>query len=202
MPSQKSQSTIRSPVTVMLVSLDRLAVAGFPHGVSHTSCTGLTLKAGAEGVQSKLATLSSSDTVAAMVAISEVAETEMGGTSGGLYSIFMSALAKGLLKASDEQRSDKATAEVWARGLEVSHGSGSDPKDCNTALDTEIAQQTTTSLQGLASCRRLTSDSSAARSQYIVHLHSGAPSFANTGRPTRGIRHHFRLRSFVVPCCV
>ncbi|KAK4058105.1 hypothetical protein OIO90_000844 [Microbotryomycetes sp. JL221] len=80
---------------------------------------GLTLKAGAEAVQGKMASLNMDDVVAAMVSIGEVAENDMGGTSGGLYSIFMSALAKGLLTAADENKQDKATAEVWARALEL-----------------------------------------------------------------------------------
>lgn len=64
--------------------------------------------------------MSDKDVVKAMVAIGEVVEKDMGGTSGGLYSIFFSALAKGLLEAAKEKEEEKATAEVWARGLEVS----------------------------------------------------------------------------------
>lgn len=82
---------------------------------------GQTLKSGAEGVQAKLGSseLSETDCVKAMVCISEVVENDMGGTSGGLFSIFFSALSKGLLQAAKEKSSDKATAEVWARALEV-----------------------------------------------------------------------------------
>lgn len=80
---------------------------------------GLTLKAGAEGVEAKLASLAQDDVVKAMVQIGEVTEEAMGGTSGGLYSIFFSALAKGLLDAGKEKSAEKATAEVWSRGLEV-----------------------------------------------------------------------------------
>lgn len=39
---------------------------------------------------------------------------------GGLYAILLSSLTKGLLEASKEQDSKIATAQVWARGLEVS----------------------------------------------------------------------------------
>lgn len=63
--------------------------------------------------------ISSTDVVAAMIAIAEVVEVEMGGTSGGLYSIFFNGLSKGLLEAQREKQSETATAEVWARGLEV-----------------------------------------------------------------------------------
>ncbi|ORY73441.1 Dak1 domain-domain-containing protein [Leucosporidium creatinivorum] len=82
---------------------------------------GLTLKSGAEGVEARMASngVSDKDVVKAMVAIGEVVEKEMGGTSGGLYSIFFSALAKGLLEAAKEKGEEKATAEVWARGLEL-----------------------------------------------------------------------------------
>lgn len=44
----------------------------------------------------------------------------MGGTSGGLYSIFFAGLSKGLLQAQEEKKSAIASPEVWARGLEVS----------------------------------------------------------------------------------
>ncbi|KAL8286260.1 hypothetical protein RQP46_004748 [Phenoliferia psychrophenolica] len=82
---------------------------------------GLTLKAGAEGVQAKLELdqISSEDVVAATLQIAEVVDVEMGGTSGGLYSIFFSGLSKGLLQAASERQADTATAEVWARGLEL-----------------------------------------------------------------------------------
>ncbi len=82
---------------------------------------GLTLKAGAEGILDAIAEnkISDEDVVAAMVGISKVVEEKMGGTSGGLYAILLSALSKGLLKAAEEQESEIATKEVWARGLEV-----------------------------------------------------------------------------------
>lgn len=54
-----------------------------------------------------------------MVACSEVVEREMGGTSGGLYAIALSGLSKGLVEAAKDKGSEVATAEVWARGLEV-----------------------------------------------------------------------------------
>lgn len=82
---------------------------------------GLTLKSGAEGVEAKLASnaVSDSDVVSAMVTIGEVVEKEMGGTSGGFYAIFFSALGKSFVQAAKEKGEEKATAEVWARALEV-----------------------------------------------------------------------------------
>lgn len=82
---------------------------------------GLTLKAGAEGILDAISRneISDEDVVAAMVGISKVVEDKMGGTSGGLYAILLSALSKGLLQAAKEQKSEVATSGVWARGLEV-----------------------------------------------------------------------------------
>lgn len=80
---------------------------------------GLTLKAGAEGVQAKFPSLSTTDVVDAIVDLSAVVERKMGGTSGGLYAIFLSALGKGLLTAAKEKSEETATAPVWARALEL-----------------------------------------------------------------------------------
>ncbi|KAM0755741.1 dihydroxyacetone kinase Dak1 [Meredithblackwellia eburnea MCA 4105] len=79
---------------------------------------GLTLKAGAEGLQERLAELSSNSLVESLNTIAEVADVKMGGTSGGLYSIFFSGLAKGLIQAQEELKEDRATPALWARGLE------------------------------------------------------------------------------------
>ncbi|EIW58792.1 dihydroxyacetone kinase [Trametes versicolor FP-101664 SS1] len=59
---------------------------------------GLTLKAGASAVLKGLQAgrISGDDVVRSVIAIAQVAEEEMGGTSGALYSIFFSALAQGL----------------------------------------------------------------------------------------------------------
>lgn len=82
---------------------------------------GLTLKAGAQGILDAISEnrIPDDDVVAAMVACSEVVEREMGGTSGGLYAIALSGLSKGLVEAAKDKESEVATAEVWARGLEV-----------------------------------------------------------------------------------
>lgn len=82
---------------------------------------GLTLKAGAQGILDAISEnrIPDDDVVAAMVACSEVVEREMGGTSGGLYAIALSGLSKGLVEAAKDKESEVATAEVWARGLEL-----------------------------------------------------------------------------------
>lgn len=135
---------------------------------------GVTLKQGAEGIEGKLGTseLSDKDVVAAMVCISEVVETEMGGTSGGLYSIFFSALSKGLLEAAKEKSSDRATAEVWARGLEVSLVDG--------ALYT-VTNDT---------CILL----STAGIERAVHIHPCTPALTHARRPSRRLHRHILLR--------
>jgi len=75
---------------------------------------GLTLKAGAEGVLQKIGdgTINGDDVIGSIIAISGVAEAAMGGTSGALYSIFFSALARAL---SDANLPEKHVAtEAWA----------------------------------------------------------------------------------------
>ncbi|TIA74467.1 hypothetical protein E3P92_01236 [Wallemia ichthyophaga] len=56
---------------------------------------GLTLKAGADGVLKRISSgaISGDNVARYILEVSEVAETDMGGTSGALYSIFFSALA-------------------------------------------------------------------------------------------------------------
>ncbi|KDE09614.1 hypothetical protein MVLG_00021 [Microbotryum lychnidis-dioicae p1A1 Lamole] len=83
---------------------------------------GLTLKAGAEALQTKISSdviPTDKDVVATLVGISAVVEKEMGGTSGGLYSIFFAALSKGVLQAAKDKGENKATSEVWAKALEL-----------------------------------------------------------------------------------
>ncbi|GAA5831207.1 hypothetical protein JCM3766R1_002968 [Sporobolomyces carnicolor] len=82
---------------------------------------GLTLKAGANGILDEISrnAISDDDVVRAMVECSAVVEKEMGGTSGGLYAIGLSGLSKGLIQAAKELESDRATVEVWSRGLEL-----------------------------------------------------------------------------------
>lgn len=73
---------------------------------------GLTLKAGATAVLKEVeeGRISGSDVVGSIIAISKVAEEQMGGTSGALYSIFFSGLAQGL----QQDASKPLTPTLWA----------------------------------------------------------------------------------------
>jgi len=65
---------------------------------------GLTLKGGATAVLQTIkdGRVSGEDVVASLIAISQVAEEQMGGTSGALFSIFFSSLAQGLHSSPTE----------------------------------------------------------------------------------------------------
>lgn len=75
---------------------------------------GLTLKGGATAVLGAIndGRVSGDDIVSSVITISQVAEEQMGGTSGALFSIFFSSLAQGL-------RSSTAEAINWSRALET-----------------------------------------------------------------------------------
>ncbi|KAF7303561.1 Dihydroxyacetone kinase [Mycena indigotica] len=79
---------------------------------------GLTLKSGAQAVQKAVAAknITGTDLVGDLLAVAKVAETDMGGTSGALYSIFFSALAQGVQGAAGGQLTT-ATPELWATAL-------------------------------------------------------------------------------------
>ncbi|KAF7302413.1 Dihydroxyacetone kinase [Mycena chlorophos] len=79
---------------------------------------GLTLKGGAQAVQKEIAAknIAGMDLVGDALVIAKVAETEMGGTSGALYSIFFSALAQGV-QAAGVGKSSTATPELWGTAL-------------------------------------------------------------------------------------
>ncbi|KAI0343088.1 dihydroxyacetone kinase [Trametopsis cervina] len=76
---------------------------------------GLTLKGGAEAVLAdiKSGKISGDNVVGSMIAISKVAEEQMGGTSGAIYSIFFSALAQALASSS----ATTLTPKLWSQGL-------------------------------------------------------------------------------------
>ncbi|KAG6900324.1 hypothetical protein C0993_012521 [Termitomyces sp. T159_Od127] len=78
---------------------------------------GLTLKAGAEAVLKKLSegSIKGNDINGSIIAIAQVAEEAMGGTSGALYSIFFSALAQGL--HAHATTGVTVTAELWSKAL-------------------------------------------------------------------------------------
>ncbi|KAL0065157.1 hypothetical protein AAF712_007827 [Marasmius tenuissimus] len=69
-----------------------------------------------DGVLNKIkdGSVDGSDVTGSVIAVSQVAEEDMGGTSGALYSIFFSALAQGLSAASS---SGTATPQVWSDAL-------------------------------------------------------------------------------------
>ncbi|CAK5265626.1 unnamed protein product [Mycena citricolor] len=56
--------------------------------------------------------IAGSDLVSDVVAISKVAETRMGGTSGAIYSIYLSALAQGI-----QTHAQNSAPEMWERAL-------------------------------------------------------------------------------------
>ncbi|PCH44361.1 dihydroxyacetone kinase 1 [Wolfiporia cocos MD-104 SS10] len=79
---------------------------------------GLTLKDGANGVlrETDSGRISGEDVVASVIAVSRVAEEQMGGTSGALYSIFFSALAQGL-QSTHSGSANTLTPAHWSRAL-------------------------------------------------------------------------------------
>ncbi|KAK7044661.1 dihydroxyacetone kinase [Favolaschia claudopus] len=78
---------------------------------------GLTLKAGAQAVEklTKEGSITGADLVSDIVAIAKIAENDMGGTSGALYSIFFSALAQGIQATANG--TSTVTPEVWGNAL-------------------------------------------------------------------------------------
>ncbi|PSK42913.1 Dihydroxyacetone kinase [Elsinoe australis] len=72
---------------------------------------GIGLKRGAEAVQKVLSSTSASDAAVLLDEIVAVVETNMDGTSGALYAIYLNALASGLRA----QSGGKADSKVWAQ---------------------------------------------------------------------------------------
>ncbi|KAL7812956.1 dihydroxyacetone kinase [Trichoderma aethiopicum] len=82
---------------------------------------GLCLKTGAEAVLKHLEGVSSSgnlDIVHFVRTIAQVIESNMDGTSGALYAIFVNALASGLQGQSSSQKTT-VTAQTWATALQA-----------------------------------------------------------------------------------
>lgn len=82
---------------------------------------GLCLKTGAEAVLKHLEGISSSgnlDIVHFVRTIAQVIESNMDGTSGALYAIFVNALASGLQGQSSSQKT-AVTAQTWAIALQA-----------------------------------------------------------------------------------
>lgn len=78
---------------------------------------GLTLKAGGASVLKALqdGRISGEDVTRSVIAVAQVAEEEMGGTSGALYSIFFSALAQGL--QANHAGAQTLTPKLWSAAL-------------------------------------------------------------------------------------
>ncbi|KAG8873587.1 Dihydroxyacetone kinase 2 [Tulasnella sp. 331] len=76
---------------------------------------GLTLKAGAEGVLLSLnkKDIKGENVISDILAIADVVEKHMGGTSGALYSIFFSGLINALCDVASSDAS-MITADIWA----------------------------------------------------------------------------------------
>ncbi|MBW0486208.1 hypothetical protein O181_025923 [Austropuccinia psidii MF-1] len=78
---------------------------------------GLTLKSGAEGLLQAISAgkIQGRDIIADLLQISEVVDREMGGTSGGFYSIFFNSLAVGVSK---NKTSSVIGASTWAKAVD------------------------------------------------------------------------------------
>ncbi|KAI0741558.1 dihydroxyacetone kinase [Daedaleopsis nitida] len=78
---------------------------------------GLTLKAGGASVLKALndGRISGEDVISSVIAVAKVAEEEMGGTSGALYSIFFSALAQGL--QANHAGAQTLSPALWSAAL-------------------------------------------------------------------------------------
>ncbi|KAI7954277.1 hypothetical protein MJO28_006824 [Puccinia striiformis f. sp. tritici] len=78
---------------------------------------GLTLKSGAEGILTAIdqEKIMGTDLVSDLLQISEVVNRDMGGTSGGLYSIYFNALAVGIGKTKNSKTID---SQAWANALD------------------------------------------------------------------------------------
>ena len=78
---------------------------------------GLTLKGGGEAVIAKIQEGAlSGNLTSSLVAISEVAEVQMGGTSGVLFSIFFNKLAAEFAQIDEKSKVD---AKMWSNALGV-----------------------------------------------------------------------------------
>ncbi|KAF9006083.1 Dak1 domain-containing protein [Cyathus striatus] len=80
---------------------------------------GLTLKAGAEAVLQKISegVIDGNDVIRSVIAIAQIAEEAMGGTSGALYSIFFSGLAQGIQSQANDAPRGSITPQMWGQTL-------------------------------------------------------------------------------------
>ena len=61
--------------------------------------------------------LNEKDIVSAVLQIAQVVEKRMDGTSGALYSIWLNALAGGLIRSAKEESTSSATYSTWSKSL-------------------------------------------------------------------------------------
>ncbi|KAG2180126.1 hypothetical protein INT43_003914 [Umbelopsis isabellina] len=81
---------------------------------------GQTLKEGSNALLSALSSIDFSTAPAAILAISDILDTNMGGTSAAIYCIFLNAFAIGLVDASSKTADQAAsTVSVWADALKL-----------------------------------------------------------------------------------
>lgn len=81
------------------------------------------MKSGGEGVLALLASnsISSTNVIDAVISIAGSVEESMGGTSGGLYAIFLNSLANHLELVAKDDGAKTAGVQVWSKALEVGH---------------------------------------------------------------------------------
>lgn len=79
---------------------------------------GYTLVAGVNGITGSLSKLSRKSLSEAAAQISDVIESSMGGTSGGLYSILISGFSHGLIRASNSENVP-VTPELTAKAFDI-----------------------------------------------------------------------------------
>lgn len=80
---------------------------------------GTTLVSGVNGISENLTRLSKETLSEVLVELSDLVETYMGGTSGGLYSIFLSGLSQGIDVGANEPVTTKVFAKALETGLET-----------------------------------------------------------------------------------
>lgn len=79
---------------------------------------GLCLKAGAEAILAHIEQQSiSTDAVSTVSTIAQVVESNMDGTSGAIYAIFLNSLASSL-STQDTSTTRPVTSEIWAKALQ------------------------------------------------------------------------------------
>lgn len=79
---------------------------------------GYTLVAGVNGITANLDNISKTSLSEAMAQVSDIIESSMGGTSGGLYSILISGLSHGLIQVCKD-KDEQVTPEIVSKAFEI-----------------------------------------------------------------------------------